>query len=154
MLCHWSLYMRHGQSTSLPHHTSPNPLLSPPNAGLLREAMTSCPLLLSPTRPISKNNPKYFCLPGMASNRRRYRQERVPTRRRYINHVELVLQHLVGQAGHPLLVEGLPIWQIGGHGAPRQRGGQGCHRSGWKHYRSAFRPSNAITASPGAWNDS
>ena len=46
----------------------------------------------------------------MASNRRRYRQERVPARRRHINHVELVLQHLVGQAGHPLLVEGLPIY--------------------------------------------
>ena len=42
----------------------------------------------------------------MASNRRRYRQERVPGLRRHINHVELVLQHLVGQAGHPP-----PLWR-------------------------------------------
>ena len=63
----------------------------------------------SPTRPICQKFPKYFWARVRTSHRGRHRHERVPAPRRHLNHVELVLQHLVGQAGHPHLVEGLPL---------------------------------------------
>ena len=36
----------------------------------------------------------------------------------------------LGRLDTPSFVEGLPIWQIAGHGAPRQGGGQICHLTG------------------------
>ncbi len=65
--------------------------------------------LLKPNQAHFQNVPQALLDSLRASHRGRHGQERVPARRRHLNHVELVLQHLVGQAGHPHLGEGLPI---------------------------------------------